>query len=142
MELSLSIIKPDAVKRNLIGEINSLIEKNNIKIVAQRMMHLSLTDAKGFYYVHKERAFFNDLCEYMTSGPIVVQVLQGKSVINKYRKLMGATNPANADDGTIRKAYGLTVEENSVHGSDSKENAKIEINYFFSSREIFDQLDH
>ena len=138
MELSLSIIKPDAVKRNLIGEINSLIEKNNIKIVAQRMMHLSLTDAKGFYYVHKERAFFNDLCEYMTSGPIVVQVLQGKSVINKYRKLMGATNPANADDGTIRKAYGLTVEENSVHGSDSKENAKIEINYFFSSREIFD----
>ena len=142
MELSLSIIKPDAVKRNLIGEINSLIEKNNIKIVAQRMMHLSLTDAQGFYYVHKERAFFNDLCEYMTSGPIVVQVLQGKSVINKYRKLMGATNPANADDGTIRKAYGLTVEENSVHGSDSKENAKIEINYFFSSREIFDQLDH
>jgi|TARA_Y100000994_G_C15442968_1_gene339189 nucleoside-diphosphate kinase len=138
MELSLSIIKPDAVKRNLIGEINSLIEKNNIKIVAQRMMHLSLTDAQGFYYVHKERAFFNDLCEYMTSGPIVVQVLQGKSVINKYRKLMGATNPANADDGTIRKAYGLTVEENSVHGSDSKENAKIEINYFFSSREIFD----
>ena len=84
MELSLSIIKPDAVKRNLIGEINSLIEKNNIKIVAQRMMHLSLTDAQGFYYVHKERAFFNDLCEYMTSGPIVVQVLQGKSVINKY----------------------------------------------------------
>ena len=125
MELSLSIIKPDAVKRNLIGEINSLIEKNNIKIVAQRMMHLSLTDAQGFYYVHKERAFFNDLCEYMTSGPIVVQVLQGKSVINKYRKLMGATNPANADDGTIRKASGLTVEENSVHGSDSKENAKI-----------------
>ena len=139
MELSLSIIKPDAVKRNLIGEINSLIEKNNIKIVAQRMMHLSLTDAQGFYYVHKERAFFNDLCDYMTSGPIVVQVLQGKSVINKYRKLMGATNPANADDGTIRKAYGLTVEENSVHGSDSKENAKIEINYFFSSREIFDK---
>jgi nucleoside-diphosphate kinase len=142
MELSLSIIKPDAVKRNLIGEINSLIEKNNIKIVAQRMMHLSLTDAQGFYYVHKERAFFNDLCNYMTSGPIVVQVLQGKSVINKYRKLMGATNPANADDGTIRKAYGLTVEENSVHGSDSKENAKIEINYFFSSREIFDKSDN
>jgi nucleoside-diphosphate kinase len=142
MELSLSIIKPDAVKRNLIGEINSLIEKNNIKIVAQRMIHLSLTDAEGFYYVHKERAFFNDLCEYMTSGPIVVQVLQGKSVINKYRKLMGTTNPANADDGTIRKAYGLTVEENSVHGSDSKENAKIEINYFFSSREIFDRLDY
>lgn len=141
MELSLSIIKPDAVKRNLIGEINSLIEKNNIKIVAQKMIHLSFIDAQGFYYVHKERAFFNDLCEYMTSGPIVVQVLQGKSVINKYRKLMGTTNPANADDGTIRKAYGLSVEENSVHGSDSKENAKIEINYFFSSREIFNNLE-
>ena len=141
MELSLSIIKPDAVKRNLIGEINSLIEKNNIKIVAQKMIHLSFIDAQGFYYVHKERAFFNDLCEYMTSGPIVVQVLQGKSVINKYRKLMGTTNPANADDGTIRKAYGLSVEENSVHGSDSKDNAKIEINYFFSSREIFDNLE-
>ena len=105
------------------------------------MIHLSFIDAQGFYYVHKERAFFNDLCEYMTSGPIVVQVLQGKSVINKYRKLMGTTNPANADDGTIRKAYGLSVEENSVHGSDSKENAKIEINYFFSSREIFNNLE-
>ena len=140
MELTLSIIKPDAVKRGLAGEINSLIEKKKMRIVAQKMLHLSLNDAKGFYFVHKERAFFNDLCEYMTSGPIVVQVLMGKNVINNYRKLMGATNPANADDGTIRKIYGLSVEENSVHGSDSMENSEIEINYFFSSREIFKQL--
>ena len=140
MELTLSIIKPDAVKRGLTGEINALIEKNKMRIVAQKMLHLSLVDAKGFYFVHKERAFFNDLCEYMTSGPIVVQVLMGKNVINNYRKLMGATNPTNADDGTIRKKYGLSVEENSVHGSDSKENSEIEINFFFSKREIFNQL--
>ena len=140
MELTLSIIKPDAVKRGLVGEINILIEKNKMRIVAQKTLHLSLTDAKGFYFVHKERAFFNDLCEYMTSGPIVVQVLMGKNVINNYRKLMGTTNPTNADDGTIRKKYGLSVEENSVHGSDSKENSEIEINYFFSKREIFSQL--
>ncbi len=140
MELTLSIIKPDAVKRGLTGEINSLIEQNKMRIVAQKMLHLSLNDAKGFYFVHKDRAFFNDLCEYMTSGPIVVQVLMGKNVINNYRKLMGTTNPTNADDGTIRKKYGLSVEENSVHGSDSKENSEIEINYFFSKREIFNQL--
>ena len=140
MELTLSIIKPDAVKRGLTGEINALIEKNKMRIVAQKMLHLSLVDAKGFYFVHKERAFFNDLCEYMTSGPIVVQVLMGKNVIRNYRNLMGATNPTNADDGTIRKKYGLSVEENSVHGSDSKENSEIEINFFFSKREIFNHL--
>ena len=140
MELTLSIIKPDAVKRGLTGEINALIEKNKMRVIAQKMLHLSLIDAKGFYFVHKERAFFNDLCEYMTSGPIVVQVLMGKNVINNYRKLMGATNPTSADDGTIRKKYGLSVEANSVHGSDSKENSEIEINYFFSKREIFSQL--
>ena len=140
MELTLSIIKPDAVKRGLIGEINTLIEKNKMRIVAQKMLHLSLVDAKGFYFVHKERAFFNDLCEYMTSGPIVVQVLMGKNVVSNYRNLMGATNPTNADDGTIRKKYGLSVEENSVHGSDSKENSEIEINFFFSKREIFNHL--
>ena len=140
MELTLSIIKPDAVKRGLTGEINTLIEKNKMRIVAQKMLHLSLLDAKGFYFVHKERAFFNDLCEYMTSGPIVVQVLMGKNVIRNYRNLMGATNPTNADDGTIRKKYGLSVEENSVHGSDSKENSEIEINFFFSKREIFNHL--
>ena len=137
MDLTLSIIKPDAVKRNITGEINSLIEKNDIKIVAQKMIHLSIDDAKRFYGVHKDRAFFNDLCEYMISYPIVVQVLMGKDVVSRYRKLMGATNPANADDDTIRKLYGLSVEENSVHGSDSSENARIEINFFFAEREVY-----
>ena len=137
MSLTLSIIKPDAVKRKVSGEINALIEKNDIKIVAQKMIHLSIDDAKRFYGVHKERAFFKDLCEYMISNPIIVQVLEGKDVISRYRKLMGATNPANADENTIRKLYGLSVEENSVHGSDSPENAEIEIRFFFSEREMF-----
>ena len=137
MDLTLSIINPDAVKRNITGEINSLIEKNDMKIVAQKMIHLSIDDAKRFYGVHKDRAFFNDLCEYMISHPIVVQVLMGKDVVSRYRKLMGATNPANADNDTIRKLYGLSVEENSVHGSDSSENAEIEINFFFAEREIY-----
>lgn len=137
MNLTLSIIKPDAVKRKISGEINALIEKNDIKIVAQKMIHLSIDDAKRFYGVHKERAFFKDLCEYMISNPIIVQVLEGKNVISRYRKLMGATNPSNADENTIRKLYGLSVEENSVHGSDSPENAEIEIRFFFSEREIF-----
>ena len=137
MDLTLSIIKPDAVKRNITGEINSLIEKNDMKIVAQKMIHLSIEDAKRFYGVHKERAFFNDLCEYMISHPVIVQVLMGKDVVSNYRKLMGATNPANADENTIRKLYGLSVEENSVHGSDSKENAEIEINFFFAEKEIY-----
>tara|TARA_X000001036_G_C20640360_1_gene790880 strand:- start:1152 stop:1571 length:420 start_codon:yes stop_codon:yes gene_type:complete len=137
MELTLSIIKPDAVARNLTGQINSLIEKNNIKIVAQKMIRLSIDDAKSFYGVHKERAFFDDLCNYMISGPIVVQVLKSKGVVSKYRDLMGATNPENAEDDTIRKLYGVSVEENSVHGSDSNENSKIEIDFFFSKREIF-----
>ena len=137
MELTLSIIKPDAVKRNITGEINSLIEKNDMKIVAQKMIHLSIEDAKKFYGVHKERAFFDDLCKYMISYPIVVQVLMGKDIVSRYRKLMGATNPSNADDNTIRKLYGLSVEENSVHGSDSKENAEIEIDFFFAKREVY-----
>ena len=137
MDLTLSIIKPDAVKRNVTGEINSLIEKNDMKIVAQKMIHLSIEDAKKFYGVHKERAFFDDLCKYMISYPIVVQVLMGKDIVSRYRKLMGATNPSNADDNTIRKLYGLSVEENSVHGSDSKENAEIEINFFFAKREVY-----
>ena len=137
MDLTLSIIKPDAVKRSLIGSINSLIEKNNMKIVGQKMLKLSIEDAQNFYSVHKDRAFFDDLCNYMTSGPIVVQVLQGKNVVTKYRELMGSTNPENAEENTIRKLYGVSVEENSVHGSDSKDNAKIEIDFFFSKREIF-----
>ena len=138
MELTLSIIKPDAVKRNLTGNINSLIEKNKIKIVGQKMLKLSIEDAQNFYNVHRDRAFFSDLCSYMISGPIVVQVLQGKDVVKKYRDLMGVTNPENAEEGTIRKLYGVSVEENSVHGSDSIENAKIEIDFFFPAREIFD----
>ena len=137
MKLTLSIIKPDAVKRNLTGEINTMIENKSIKIVGQKMIKLSLEDAQMFYGVHKDRAFYQDLCNYMISGPIVVQVLSGKDVITKYRELMGATNPANAEENTIRKAYGLSVEENSVHGSDSEENAKIEIDFFFSKRDIY-----
>ena len=137
MKLTLSIIKPDAVKRNLIGKINTMIENKSIKIVGQKMIKLSLEDAQMFYSVHKDRAFYQDLCSYMISGPIVVQVLSGKDVVVKYRELMGATNPANAEDNTIRKSYGVSVEENSVHGSDSEENAKIEIDFFFSKREIY-----
>ena len=137
-ELTLSIIKPDAVKRNLTGKINSIFESNNLSIVAQKMILLSKLDAERFYGVHKERAFFNDLCDYMTSGPIIVQVLKGKNAVTKNRELMGATNPANAEDNTVRKMLGLSVEENSVHGSDSPENAEIEINFFFSDREILD----
>ena len=137
MKLTLSIIKPDAVKRNLIGKINTMIESSSIKIVGQKMIKLSLEDAQMFYSVHKDRAFYQDLCNYMISGPIVVQVLSGKDVIVKYRELMGATNPANAEDNTIRKSYGVSVEENSVHGSDSEENAQIEIDFFFSKREIY-----
>ena len=137
-EYTLSIIKPDAVKRNLIGKINSIIESSNLKIVAQKMVLLSSVEAKIFYGVHKERTFFNDLCKYMTSGPIVIQVLKGKNAIKKYREIMGSTNPENAEENTIRKIFGKTVEENSVHGSDSNKNAKTEISFFFSSREILD----
>ena len=137
-EYTLSIIKPDAVKRNLIGKINSIFEENSLKIVAQKMMLLSKRDAEIFYQIHKERSFFEDLCDYMTSGPVVVQVLKGKSAVKKNRDLMGATNPENADENTIRKLYGISVEQNSVHGSDSNSNAKIEIDFFFSDREILD----
>ncbi|MBD75192.1 MAG: nucleoside-diphosphate kinase [Rickettsiales bacterium] len=137
-EYTLSIIKPDAVKRNLIGKINSIFEDNSLKIVAQKMMLLSKRDAEIFYQIHKERSFFEDLCDYMTSGPVVVQVLKGKSAVKKNRDLMGATNPENADENTIRKLYGISVEQNSVHGSDSNSNAKIEIDFFFSDREILD----
>ena len=137
-ELTLSIIKPDAVKRNLIGKINSIFEENKLEIVAQKMILLSKIDAESFYSIHKERAFFEDLCSYMTSGPVVVQVLHGENAVIRNREIMGATNPSNADEGTVRKLYGLSVEENSVHGSDSNENANIEIKFFFSSREILD----
>lgn len=135
-EMTLSIIKPDAVKRNITGKINAIFEDNKLKVVAQRMILMSKLDAEKFYEVHSERAFFSDLCEYMTSGPVIVQVLQGQNAVIKNRELMGATNPENAEEGTIRKMYGISVEENSVHGSDSLENAKIEINFFFSNKEI------
>tara|TARA_B100000989_G_C19315130_1_gene374287 strand:+ start:67 stop:489 length:423 start_codon:yes stop_codon:yes gene_type:complete len=135
-EMTLSIIKPDAVKRNLTGKINTIFEENKLKIIAQRMILMSRIDAEKFYEIHRQRAFFSDLCEYMTSGPVIVQVLQGQNAVMKNRELMGATNPEVAEDGTIRKMYGISVEENSVHGSDSLDNAKIEINYFFSNKEI------
>ena len=137
-EYTLSIIKPDAVKRNLTGKINTVFENNELKIVAQKMLLLSSRDAQLFYQIHKERSFFEDLCGYMTSGPVVVQVLKGKDAVKKNRILMGATNPDNAEEGTIRKLFGMSVEQNSVHGSDSRENAKIEIDFFFSEREILD----
>ena len=136
MDKTFSIIKPDATKRNLTGAINKIIEDNNLRIVAQKRIKLSKEKAEGFYSVHKEKPFFNDLIEYMTSQPVVVQVLEGQNAVKKYRDVMGATNPENASIGTIRKEFALNIQENSVHGSDSDENAKIEIEYFFSDEEI------
>ncbi len=136
MDNTFSIIKPDATKRNLTGAINKIIESNNLRIIAQKRIKLSKEKAEGFYSVHKDKPFFNDLIEYMTSGPVVVQVLNGENAVKKYRDVMGATNPENALNGTIRKEFALNIQENSVHGSDSDENAKIEIEYFFSNDEI------
>ena len=131
VEQTLSIIKPDGVQKNLIGEIYSRFEKAGLEIVAARMMHLSEEQAQGFYAVHKERPFFNDLVSYMTSGPVVVQVLQGEDAIAKNREIMGATNPADAAPGTIRKDFAESIEENIVHGSDAAETAAVEIAFFF-----------
>lgn len=131
VEQTLSIIKPDGVQKNLIGEIYSRFEKAGLEIVAARMMHLSKEQAQGFYAVHKERPFFNDLVSYMTSGPVVVQVLQGEGAIARNREIMGATNPADADPGTIRADFAASIEENAVHGSDAAETAAVEIAYFF-----------
>ena len=136
VERTLAIIKPDAVERNLIGEIVSEIEKNDLKVVAMKMLWLSKREAEGFYYVHKGKPFFDSLTDYMSSGPIVVMVLEGENAIERWRKLMGATNPENAEEGTIRKRFGLNIERNSVHGSDSPESAKYEISYFFNALEI------
>ena len=136
MERTFSIIKPDATSRNITGEINQIIEKSGLRIIAQKRVKLSKDQAEKFYLVHKERSFFNDLIEYMTSQPVVVQVLQGKDAVNKYREIMGATNPEEAKEGTIRNKLALNVQENSVHGSDSSENAKVEINFFFNENEI------
>ena len=131
VEQTLSIIKPDGVQKNLIGEIYSRFEKAGLEIVAARRMHLSDEQAQGFYAVHKERPFFNDLVSYMTSGPVVVQVLQGEGAIAKNREIMGATNPADAEAGTIRADFAESIEENIVHGSDAAETAAVEIAFFF-----------
>jgi nucleoside-diphosphate kinase len=136
MERTFSIIKPDAVKRNLMGHINQLIEKNNLKILASKTHKLSKKEAEAFYGVHKERPFFNSLVEFMTSGPVQVQVLEGENAVASYREIMGATNPEDADEGTIRKFFAESIEANSVHGSDSSENASIEIAFFFSGLEL------
>lgn len=133
---TLSIIKPDGTKRNLTGKINALIEENGFRIVAQKRIKLSEEQAQKFYFVHKDRPFFGELVESMTSGPVVVQVLEAENAVPKYRDLMGATNPEQAAAGTIRKQFALSIGENTVHGSDSEENALIEINFFFSALEI------
>jgi nucleoside-diphosphate kinase len=131
VEQTLSIIKPDGVQKNLIGEIYSRFEKAGLQIVAARMMHLSKEQAEGFYAVHKERPFFNDLVSYMTSGPVVVQALSGEGAIAKNREIMGATNPADAEPGSIRADFAASIEENVVHGSDAAETAAVEIAFFF-----------
>ena len=131
VEQTLSIIKPDGVQKNLIGEIYSRFEKAGLQIIAARMMHLSKEQAEGFYAVHKKRPFYDDLVSYMTSGPVMVQALEGESAIDKNREIMGATNPADAADGTIRKDFAASIEENVVHGSDGPETAAQEIAFFF-----------
>ena len=136
IERTLSIIKPDATRRNLTGAINAKLEEAGLRIIAQKRIRMSLEQAQGFYAVHKERPFFAELTEFMSSAPVVVQVLEGENAVAKNREVMGDTNPENAADGTIRKEYALNIGENSVHGSDSPENAKTEIAYFFSTEEI------
>jgi len=131
IEQTLSIIKPDAVAKNIIGEIYSRFEKNGLRIVAARMMQLGKAQAEGFYAVHRERPFYKDLVAFMTSGPVIVQVLEGENAINKNRELMGATNPGEAAPGTIRADFATTVDENAVHGSDGPDTAKQEIAFFF-----------
>ncbi|MEN3973763.1 nucleoside-diphosphate kinase [Emcibacter sp. SYSU 3D8] len=135
-ERTLSILKPDATRRNLTGKINTLLEDAGLRIVAQKRIQLSRAQAEGFYAVHSERPFFNDLVSFMISGPVVVQVLEGENAVQKNRDVMGATNPENAAEGTIRKTFAESIEANSAHGSDSLENAAIEIAYFFSGIEI------
>jgi len=136
MNQTFSIIKPDATKRNITGSINKVIEESGLRIIAQKRIKLTTDQAENFYSVHKERPFFRDLVQYMCSEPVIVQVLSGENCVEKYRSIMGATNPENADEGTIRKLFALNVQENSVHGSDSEENAKIEISFFFQDEEI------
>ena len=138
IEQTLSIIKPDATSRNITGQVNSIIEKSGLKIIGQKRIKLTKETAGKFYEVHKERPFFQDLVSFMVSGPVIVQVLQGENAVALYRKVMGATNPQEAEAGTIRKEFALSIEANSVHGSDSIENARKEISFFFSETEIFE----
>ena len=135
-ERTFSIIKPDATRRNLTGAINARFEQNGLRIVAQKRIRMTESEARKFYEVHKDRPFYNDLVAFMTSGPVVVQILEGEGAVAKNREIMGATNPANAAEGTIRKDFAESVEANSVHGSDSPENAALEMAYFFSGTEI------
>ncbi len=136
VERTLSIIKPDAVAKNFIGKINSRFEEQGLKIIAAKMLHLTTEQAEGFYAVHKARPFFKDLVSFMTSGPVLVQVLEGDNAVLKNRDIMGATNPKDAAPGTIRKDFAASIDENAVHGSDSLDNAKVEIDYFFSPAEV------
>lgn len=138
LERTFSIIKPDAVSRNLTGDILSMIQGTGLKVVGIKMIHLTKAQAEGFYAVHKERPFFDSLTTYMCSGPVVCSVLEGENAISRYRELMGATNPAQAAEGTIRKKYAVSLEANSVHGSDAPETAAFEISYFFNALEIAD----
>ncbi len=136
MERTFAIIKPDAVERNITGKVLAKIEAAGFKVAGMKKIRLSKAEAEGFYYVHKERPFFNDLCAFMSRSPVVVMVLERENAVAKWREVMGATNPANAEAGTIRKDFGLRIEENSAHGSDSAESAAFEINYFFSQLEL------
>jgi len=136
VERTFSILKPDATRRNLTGKINAKFEEAGLRIIAQKRLHMSRAQAEGFYAVHKARPFFKDLCDFMVSGPVVVQVLEGDNAVARNREIMGATNPSNAAPGTIRKEFAESIEANSVHGSDSLENAAIEIAYFFTDKEI------
>ena len=135
-ERTFSIIKPDATRRNITGKVTALLEEAGLSVIASRRLRMTREQAEGFYAVHRERPFFNDLCAYMSSGPVVVQVLEGENAIARNREVMGATNPASADEGTIRALYGESLEANSVHGSDAPETAAEEIKYFFSDVEV------
>lgn len=136
LERTFSIIKPDATRRNITGKVAARLEEGGLRIVGQKRINMTREQAEGFYAVHKERPFFNDLVAFMTSGPVVVQVLEGENAVARNREIMGATNPADAAEGTIRKDFAESIEANSVHGSDSPENARIEIDFFFSADEI------
>lgn len=137
LERTLSIIKPDAVKKNVIGQILARFEKAGLRIVAARMKHLSRAEAEGFYAVHRQRPFFGDLVEFMISGPVLIQVLEGENAVAKNRELMGATDPKKADKGTIRADFAQSIDANAVHGSDSEENARTEVAYFFPAAEVY-----